>query len=223
MGRSNAAIIIYIIVAAAVAIGAYVAIRHYIFPTKFTPVELSEKEEAVLDSKLKRLGMSDFSIGKTGKGRFGKSNGEFDSEGRLVPERYSEEGASREILITERELNAIIARNTDLADKLAIDLSDGLISAKLLVRLDEDFPFLGGKIVRARAGMEILHVRGKPVVALKGVTVMGAPLPNAWLGGLKGKDLVKEYGGKDGFWKAFADGIENIEVMDGGLRVVLKE
>lgn len=222
-GRRNFRAIIYVIATIAVIACAYVALRYYIFPTRFKPVELSEKEERALDAKLRRLGVPDFSIGKTGKKRFGESSGEFDSEGRLMPERYSEKGASREIIITERELNAVIAKNTDLAEKLAIDLSDGLISAKLLFRMDEDFPFIGNKLVRARAGLEIVYERSRPVVALKGVTIMGAPLPNAWLGGLKGKDLVKEYGGRDGFWKSFADGIENIEVMDGSIKIVLKE
>jgi hypothetical protein len=52
---------------------------------------------------------------------------------------------------------------------------------------------------------------------------MGVPLPNAWLGGLKNIDMVNEFGTSEGFWKAFADGVDNIHVENGGLRIVLKE
>ena len=37
------------------------------------------------------------------------------------------------------------------------------------------------------------------------------PSPNAWLGNLKNVDLVKEFGGDEGFWKSFSDGVENIQ------------
>jgi hypothetical protein len=40
---------------------------------------------------------------------------------------------------------------------------------------------------------------------------------------LKNVDLVKEFSAENGFWKAFADGIEYIRVEDGRLTVQLKE
>jgi len=52
---------------------------------------------------------------------------------------------------------------------------------------------------------------------------MGVPVPNAWLGGLKNIDLIEQYGSNDGFWKAFADGVDNINVEDGKIRIELKE
>ncbi|MFA7593574.1 MAG: hypothetical protein WCY26_07530, partial [Thiohalobacteraceae bacterium] len=61
------------------------------------------------------------------------------------------------------------------------------------------------------------------VVVLKGVSLMGVPLPNAWIGGLKNIDLVQEFGAEQGFWKAFADGVEDIRVEDGRLKITLKE
>ena len=51
----------------------------------------------------------------------------------------------------------------------------------------------------------------------------GVPIPNAWLGGLKNIDLVREFGGGEGFWKALADGIEDIRVQDGKLLIQLAE
>ena len=43
------------------------------------------------------------------------------------------------------------------------------------------------------------------------------------LGGLKNVDLVNEFGGSDGFWKAFADGIKNIRIEEGHLLIELNE
>jgi hypothetical protein len=61
------------------------------------------------------------------------------------------------------------------------------------------------------------------VVILRGISVMGVPLPNAWLGGLKNIDLIQEFGSDPGFWRALAEGVASIQVRDGSLLVVLKE
>ena len=57
--------------------------------------------------------------------------------------------------------------------------------------------------VEGRAGVELAYRQSRPIVVLKGVSVMGVPVPNAWLGGIKNIDLVNEYGEGDGFWQAF--------------------
>jgi hypothetical protein len=106
---------------------------------------------------------------------------------------------------------------------LAIDLSDDLISAKLLLPVDEDFPILGGKILRLKSGMVFTYNNGKPIVILKGISIMGVPIPNAWLGGIKNVDLVENFGADRGFWKTFSDGVEDIKVEEGLLKIKLKE
>jgi len=208
-------ILVTVVVTAALS---YWIIRTYIFPAEFKPVELSQKEERVLEEKLERLDTLQ-AHGGTGARREGTGA----DSGHLEPEAYSEAGADRSITLSERELNSLLAKNTDLAKKLAIDLSEGLVSAKLLVHVDEDFPVLAGQVIKVRAGVETAYHNGRPIVILKGVSIMGVPIPNAWLGGLKNIDLVEQYGGNTGFWKAFADGVENIEVHDGRLTLVLKE
>lgn len=193
------------------------AVYFMLFPGDFKPVTLNQQEEQVLEQKLQRL---DFSPRQTARGSRPATSGE---QQPLTPERYSEEWASREIDLSERELNALLANNTDLAQRLAIDLADNLASAKLLVPLDPDFPILGGKTLKLSAGMELRYSNGKPVVILKGVSLWGVPMPNAWLGNMKNIDLVQEFGNDKGFWKAFADGVEEIEVKEGKLRIRLKE
>ena len=81
----------------------------------------------------------------------GRTNEGQRSSGTLAPEPSREQGAHRDVTFTERELNALLATNTDLAHKLAIDLSENLASAKLLVPLhDPDMPFFGGKTLKVR-------------------------------------------------------------------------
>jgi hypothetical protein len=191
----------------------YWLVTSYLFPTSFTPVVLSEKEQQRLDQKLERLGGSS---GTSVQKKSGKQKS-------LEPEAYSEIGASRDIDFSEKEFNALLATNTDLASKLAIDFSDNLASAKLLVNLDPDFPVLGGKTLKVTAGMEIKLSNGKPSFILKGVSVWGVPIPNAWLGNLKNTDLNKEFGEAGGFWQAINEGVEEIAVKEGKLHIKLKE
>ncbi|MCB1850455.1 MAG: arginine N-succinyltransferase [Gammaproteobacteria bacterium] len=204
---------IVILAMLATAAGTFWLVKSFLFPSEFTPVSLSEREQSVLSAKLESLdkpwGPTDRAAVKPGE--------------PLTPEAYSEAGASREINFSERELNSLLANNTDLAKRVAIDLADGLISARILVPMDEDFPLFGGQTLRARTGIEFAFRNERPVVRLKGVSIMGVPLPNAWLGGLKNIDLIEEFGNDDGFWKTFADGIAAIEVEEGRLKLKLKE
>ncbi len=204
-------ILVVIVVAAVTSVGTVWFTNVYLFPKAFSPVTLNRDEQAVLDSKLKALDVQVRSGAVKGEGA-----------GVLKPERYSEEGVSREVTFTEREINALIANNTDLASKVAIDLSHNLISARILVPIDPDMPVLGGKTLRMSAGLELSFKSRRPVVIVRGVSLWGVPLPNAWLGNIKNVDLIQAYG-DEGFWKAFAAGIDNISVEEGRLTVKLKE
>jgi hypothetical protein len=193
--------------------------RTFLFPSEFEPVSLSERENSALESKLERLE----GVAASAPPVSAATPVENLPEGQLEPETYSEAGADREVSLNERELNALLARNPDMARRLAIDLSENLISAKLLVPVDPDFPLFAGKIIRVRAGVEVALEQGRPVVILRGLSIMGVPLPNAWLGGLKNIDLVREFGAEPGFWRAFAAGVEDLQVVDGALRIKLRE
>ncbi len=188
-------------------------VNYYLFPKQLEPVELSQREESKLNQKLKHFGLPALPTAASST----------DNPNALAPEPYSEVGAKREITFSEKELNAMLAKNTDLADKVAIDLADNLASARMIIPLDPDFPILGGKTLKANAGAELAYANGRPIVILKGVSVWGVPIPNAWLGNLKNVDLVKEFGGDEGFWKSFSDGVDNIKVEEGQLKIKLKE
>lgn len=191
-------------------------INSYIFQKRFDPVELSQKEVHILNQKLKWF--DGFVSPKH------TTNSSTESQAAtLTPEKYSEEGTERVVELSERELNALLAKNTDLSDKLAIDLSDDLLSAKLLIPMAPDFPIIGGKTIKVSVGIELAFKNSRPIVILRGVSLMGVPVPNAWLGGLKNIDLIQEYGQDEGFWKAFSDGVEDMHTEDGRFKIKLKE
>jgi len=192
-------------------------VKHNIYASPFTPTVLTAKEQQVLDSKLVTLKESaKKDVAVTNKKRR-------DQGAPLKPEAYSEEGLKREISLTEKELNALIANHPDVAQRVAIDLSDDLVSVKLVVPVDEEIPVLGGKTLRLNLGIILSYENERPVVALKGVTLGGIPVPNAWLGNLKNKNLVKEYASHGGFWKLFSDGVADLKIRDGHLLIKLKE
>jgi hypothetical protein len=202
------------------------SIKAWLFPHPFKPVVLDKQEQQQLEQKLDRFeSFAAIPDNEAQEATPDPANDkqDFAKDGSLNPQAYSEQGASREISFTEREINGMIAKNTDLAHKMAIDLADDLISMRMLVPVDPDFPFLGGKIIRAKAGAELAYRNGKPVVVLKGISLMGVPIPNAWLGGLKNIDLVQEFGGDQGVWQSFSEGVETIEVKEGQLYIKLKE
>lgn len=191
-------------------------INNYIFPKRFDPVELSQKEEQILNQKLKWFD------GFVSPEHTTNSSTESQTT-VLKPEKYSEEGTEGVVELSERELNALLAKNTDLSDKLAIDLSDDLLSAKLLIPMAPDFPVIGGKTIKVSVGIELAFKNSRPIVILRGVSLMGVPVPNAWLGGLKNIDLIQEFGQDEGFWRAFSDGVEDMHVEEGRFKIKLKE
>lgn len=190
-----------------IAIGAYVWVN-YLFPSSFDPVSLSEPEAKALDRKLKVVNLRDLSV--------------IPSTTSLKPEPYKENDKARLVTFSEREINALVAHNTDMANKLVIDFSQDLASAIWLLPLDPEFPILGGKTLKLSAGVELAFKNERPVVKLRGVSLWGVPLPNAWLGYNKNIDLVNEFGAQGGFWNAFADGIEQLTIEEGQLVIKLK-
>ena len=216
---SGKQVLLFVLVAVLLTAGlSFWLIRTYIHPGDFKPVALSAREQVQLDAKLRQLGVNPRELLPNAE-----REDQYDAEGRLVPEKYSEDPEKREIRMSERELNALIANNPELARRLAIDLSDNLASAKLLIPVDPDMPVLGGRILRVNAGIEVAYRDEHPVVKLRGISVMGVPVPNAWLGNLKNVDLVQEFGTGPGFWNSFAAGVDLIEVVDGQLHIKLRE
>jgi hypothetical protein len=140
-----------IVVAVIITAGVTILIfKTYFFPSEFKPVILNPHEEQVLTSKLEKLDSIEAEVNLHRKDILKKPSKKdrFDSSGALEPEPYSEKGIKREINFTEREVNALLAKNID---------------------------------------------------------------------------LVKEFGADKGFWKTFSDGVEDIKIEEGRLKIRLKE
>jgi hypothetical protein len=184
-------------------------VNQYLYAATFEPTQLTKSEQRSLDSKMAQLRQVDES---------GSS-----PDGPLEPEPYSEEGASREIQLTEREVNSLIAKDVEMAKHVAVDLADNLVSVKLVVPVAEEMPIVGGKMLKVNFGVELSYANGKPVVAMQGISLGGVPLPSAWWGDIKHINLVEEFGGPGGFWDQFAKGVQDLKIQDGQLRITLKE
>ncbi|WP_428637048.1 arginine N-succinyltransferase [Shewanella sp.] len=216
MGRQQGAstvqiLLIVLLTIVLTAVASFFIIRTYIFPAPFTPVTLNAKEEQRLDNKLSQLG---WQVERNTEGQRGGD--------KLEPEPYRERDADRQVTFSEKEVNAMIGRNPDFAERVAIDFSDNLASAKILVPIPQDFPIMAGEILRVNAGLDIhLDATRRPVVALVGVSLMGVPIPNAWLGNMKNVNLVGEFGDR-GFWTTFADGVDDLQIREGELYLKLR-
>lgn len=192
-------------------------INQYLYAATFEPTQLTQSEEHSLDSKMAQLRQIDESSSSSPKPQVASPGGP------LEPEPYSEEGASREIQLTEREVNALIAKDADVAKHVAVDLAENLVSVKLVVPVNEEVPLVGGKTLKLNFGVELSYANGKPVVAMEGVSLGGVPLPSAWWGDIKHINLVEEFGGPGGFWDQFSKGVEDLKIQDGQLHITLKE
>ena len=201
---------IILIAAVVSAIAGGVWVKYNVYASAFAPTTLSEKEAAAFSEKLARL--------EAAGGAAAPPKGDV-----AHPEAYSEAGANREIRITEKELNALIDKNPVWADRVAIDISKDLLSVVLLVPVDKDFPLVGGTTARITAGATLRFENDKPVVIVRGISIGGIPLPSAWMGDLKNKDLVREFGGQGGFWDGLSRGVEAITLEDGNLYLKLRE
>lgn len=131
------------------------------------------------------------------------------------------EKGSKEIILTERELNGLLNENTTLGKSLSFELATNAIHARVETDLDPDLPVVGGKRLKARARFFVGEVPGETSLILDDVTVWGVSLPNDWLAGMKGRDLLGEVlgGGKRGKLA----GVEEFKIEPGKLVIRLAE
>ena len=193
--------------------------RVWLYPQPFQPVVLDTRERAALDSKLESLSAD--APEPTTAPQAPDAATDVAAPPEAAP--YSERPEDRVIHFSQRELNAMIARNPDLAERLALHLSDDMISARMLVTLPPDFPVFASQTLRISTGLSMRYENGRPVVIVQGVSLMGVPLPSAWLGGIKGHDLMALHGAEGGFWQAFGEGVRDLTIEDGRLRVELAQ
>lgn len=150
-----------------------------------------------------------------------KEQAALDQKVEAVQERSYTPGGNT-LVLSEREVNALLHQNTDLGDKLKIEFANDSVFARVHADLDADFPFVGGKTLKAKARFSLVDDANDPAIVLDDLTVWGVSLPNAWLADLKGKNLISNLGLDQGS-NQWSEGIEAISVKNGEIHIRLAE
>jgi hypothetical protein len=124
---------------------------------------------------------------------------------------------SKVLKLTEREINGLLNCNTDLGKSVRLEFAQDAINAYVVVPIPQDVPVMGGKMFRARGRFRVsIGNGGTPFAILEDVTVYGLSLPKAWLGGLKGENLLENaVGERNG--SPVLKGIKSLKVEPGAL------
>ena len=146
-------------------------------------------------------------------------------EGKLaameqVPEDPEYVPGEKEIVLTERELNGLIHENTALGDKLKVELAKDAVHARISADIPEDFPIMAGKKLKGKARFIVKDEAGTPALILEDLTIWGISLPNAWLGELKGQNLLGNLISPEGTSLA---GVDDISVANRTLVIKLAD
>ena len=192
------------------------------------PVVLSPKEKAVVDQKLNRLqGTQSSPAAAAGQQapkdlastRPTKTPPPVPTTGAEIDDRNLRiyVPGSKVLKLTEREINGLLNENTDLGKSVRLEFAQDAINAYLAVRIPDDFPIGGGKMFRARGRFRVsIGNGGEPYAILEDVTVFGLSLPKAWLGGIKGENLLGQAMGEQKTWRGIK-GIKSLRVEPGAL------
>ncbi len=202
---------------------ATVAITIWWIQRPIKPVVLSPPEKAAVEEKLRHLGGGNTSASAAAPSSNGgaKSGASPRATGVGVAENQGQSKSyipgSKVLKLTEREINGLLNANTDLGKSVRMEFAQDAINAYLAVRIPEDFPIGGGKMFRARGRFRLsLGNGGAPYAILDDVTVFGVSLPKAWLGGVKGENLISQaMGERDG--SPIFRGVKSLHVEPGAL------
>jgi hypothetical protein len=200
---------------------ATVAITVWYLQRPIKPVELSSAEKAAVEKKLDRLSGTPASV-KPAPGTLNpaprKPNAPTTESAvtMLEQDRHYEPGG-KVLRLTERELNGLLNANTELGQTVRLELGRDAINAYIVAPIPEDFPIMGGKVFRARGRFRVALTNSASAYAiLEDVTVFGVSLPKAWLGGMKGENLLGDaMGSRNG--TPVLNGIKSLRVEPGAL------
>lgn len=168
------------------------------------PVVLSAAEKATVEAKLEQLG-----------------NNARPAAALSEPDRIYAPGTNV-LQLTEREINGLLNANTDLGQTVRLEFGRDAINAYVAAPIPADVPLFGGKMFRARGRIRVSLGNGTaPVAMLEDVTVYGVSLPKAWLGGLKGENLITQAMGETNGASLFK-GIKSLRIQPGSLLLELE-
>lgn len=178
-------------------------VKRNIYASPLKPVLLSASEKSALDGKLNNLGIA----------------GETASQAEAAERKADEE--RRTLVLTEKELNAFLD-SQGLGQQVRVDLQDGAASVTALIPMADDIPAVGGTTLRLKVSLSAGMIPGdKFAFRVTDVSMGGIPLPNAWLGDIKGVNLLADGIENDPAMKRFLAGIRELKIESGAIRVLL--
>ncbi|MBK8094364.1 MAG: hypothetical protein IPK32_20975 [Verrucomicrobiaceae bacterium] len=130
----------------------------------------------------------------------------------------------RTLVLTENEVNAWLAKN-QFGENVQVRFENGKIAADAILVLPDDLPMLAGQKVRIKLALaaHLDDVSRHFAILVEDVTVGGMSLPNAWIGELKGTNLVDQSAKIDPATEQFLKGIRHFEIRDSHAVVTLNE
>lgn len=174
------------------------------------PVVLSPQEKTTVEKKIKEIGGGTVPLkadAPAGQALIPPSSGNPGADRPYVP-------GSKVLRLTEREVNGLLNQNTELGDKVHLEFSRDAINAYLAIPIPQDFPIGAGTIFRMRGRFRVsIGGEGRPYAVLEDVTIFGLSLPKAWLGGIKGENLLGDALGGG----SVVEGIKSLKVEPGEL------
>lgn len=200
---------------------ASVAITLWWMQRPIKPVVLSASEKAAVDQKIQRLEGGRAPAPAPNKpAKAANLTPEVPDRSVAIPAGERDRTyvpGSKVLTVTEREINGLLNANTDLGKSVRLEFDRDAINAYVVVPIPQDVPVCGGKMFRARGRFRVsLGSGGAPFAILEDVTVFGLSLPKAWLGGLKGENLLGEAMGEGKGGPVFR-GIKSLRVEPGAL------
>ena len=160
-------------------------------------VTLTQPEAAVLDKKVEVL------------------------KGTAEPQAPATDPA-KTLVLSEREINGFL-KEQGIGEHFKVGIRNDNITLTAIVPVDKDAPVLAGKNIRVTATLATkLSADHKLAMSLSDFTVGGISLPNAWLGNIKGLNLLAD-NVDDEVVRGVAAGIKDVQIQDGEVRLVLND
>ena len=131
-----------------------------------------------------------------------------------------EQTRQEELVLTERELNALINQNQDLAGKVQARIEGGRLQGRISYPLQNLGPLkLEGRYLNGLATFQVGITNGQLSFAIEDVQVNGKPLPAPIMSELTKKDLAQEIM-KDPEAAKNISKFESVDVEDG--KIILR-
>jgi hypothetical protein len=179
-------------------------VKRNFYASPIQPVTLTQKEQQAMEAKLHVL--------------------ETSASPSSQPEASPGE-QERTLVISAKEINAYLATQ-NLGDTVQVNLGNDSVSATMLVPVPKDagIPLISGTTLKLSLSLDAhMDAEKKAVIAVKDVRVGGMPMPNSWLGDIKGLNLTGENLNQDPALKRFLSGIQSLKITPEGVRLVLAE